>query len=579
MDGGVNILYTNAQSINNKLSELGVIVGMKRPDIVALTETWTNEKIDNELLILDGYQMVERRDRKDTAGGRGGGILVYVKNELNAWREEVDTNFNQCATIKIKRKRREMSLHIVYRSPNSTMANDDVLCSWMKQLKGDFILIGDFNFPGIDWARETSNERGRMFLETCQDKFIEQHVEEPTHGKGNILDLVLSSDSELINKVEMDGKLGSSDHEMIWITVVAEIEREKRENTYRNYKNADYEKIRKDLHIDWDQRLANKDTDETWLEIKGVIQDVMNKHVPMKTIRNANGPRWMNGEIRRMIKEKKRAWDKWKKSKSEEDKKAYKNIEKKTKKTIKNKKNELERTVAREAKTNPSNFYSYVNRAKRTRGKIGPLKDADGCIVVDAQKQADMLNTYYASVFTKSLIQTPTKDKTCEHELNDIDITEEKIMKVIDGLKENSAPGPDGITNKILKEAKNELAHPLEILFRRSLDEGKIPEDWREANITAIFKKGERADPGNYRPVNLTSGPCKTMEIVVKGEIDKHSEENGCIENSQHGFRRGRSPQTNLIEFMNVTTKWIDEGRSFDIVYFDFQKAFDKVCH
>ena len=69
------------------------------------------------------------------------------------------------------------------------------------------------------------------------------------------------------------------------------------------------------------------------------------------------------------------------------------------------------------------------------------------------------------------------------------------------------------------------------------------------------------------------------MERIVKEDIEKHLETNGLIGNSQHGFRHGRSPQTNLVEFMDQTTKWIDNGRSFDIIYMDFAKAFDKVCH
>ena len=66
---------------------------------------------------------------------------------------------------------------------------------------------------------------------------------------------------------------------------------------------------------------------------------------------------------------------------------------------------------------------------------------------------------------------------------------------------------------------------------------------------------------------------------IIKEGLEKHIEGNSLMNNSQHGFRRGRSPQTNLIEFMNEVTKWMDDGKCFDIVYFDFGNAFDKVCH
>ena len=156
-------------------------------------------------------------------------------------------------------------------------------------------------------------------------------------------------------------------------------------------------------------------------------------------------------------------------------------------------------------------------------------------------------------------------------------ITHEAIIK---NLKEQSACGPDGIPTRVLKELKEEVTGPLTILFQKSIDTGKIPDDWREANVTPIYKqKGKKSDPGNYRPVSLTNVVGKMMERVVKEQIMDHVERNNLLCEEQHGFRAKKSPQTNLIEFMDEVTKWMDEGESFDILYLDFSKAFDKVCH
>ena len=246
---------------------------------------------------------------------------------------------------------------------------------------------------------------------------------------------------------------------------------------------------------------------------------------------------------------------------------------------IRNKKNAMERKIAKEAKENPKTFYAYINSAKRTRSKIGPLKE-DGEIVVEPAEQAEILNQFFSSVFTRCEEETP--EKVCvagDKEITEIRIDRERVIKMIEGLKEQSAPGPDQIPNKLIKELKNEIAAPLTMLYRKCMEEAKIPDEWRQTHITPIFKKGRRADPGNYRPVNLTSSACKGLEILVKEDTDLFLESNNLIKNSQHGFRRGRSPQTNLIEFLDRVTKWSDEGRAFDVIYFDFQKAFDKVCH
>ena len=153
------------------------------------------------------------------------------------------------------------------------------------------------------------------------------------------------------------------------------------------------------------------------------------------------------------------------------------------------------------------------------------------------------------------------------------------MERAIDKLKEHSAAGPDGIAPRVVKEVKKELITPLTMLFRKSIDSGRIPDEWREAVVAPIFKKGKKSDPGNYRPVSLTNVIGKTLERIVKEELMRHVETEKVLTNAQHGFRSGRSPQTNLIEFFNQATKWIDEGKPFDVIYLDFSKAFDKVSH
>jgi ribonuclease P/MRP protein subunit RPP40 len=97
------------------------------------------------------------------------------------------------------------------------------------------------------------------------------------------------------------------------------------------------------------------------------------------------------------------------------------------------------------------------------------------------------------------------------------------------------------------------------------------------ANVTALFKKGSKKDPGNYRPVSLTSQICKIMERLIKEDLTNFLESNKIIYNSQHGFRKNRSCLTNLLEFMETVSNRLDHGEPLDIIYLDFQKAFDKV--
>jgi len=120
---------------------------------------------------------------------------------------------------------------------------------------------------------------------------------------------------------------------------------------------------------------------------------------------------------------------------------------------------------------------------------------------------------------------------------------------------------------------------PLSVTFQRSWRTGEVPEDWRIASVTPIFKKGKKDDPGNYRLVSLTSILGKTMEKFILEVIIKQVEEKKVIRSSQHGFTKGKSCLTNLIAFYNDVSGWVDEGRSMDVVYLYFSKAFNTVSH
>ena len=210
MDRGMmRVMYMNSQSTMNKLNELRAIVEMRKPDIIAITETWTNPGIANAILAINGYEIVARNDINDTEGGRGGGVIVYVRDEVNVWEEERQSGFNQYVSVKMKTHKRETCLYVIYRSPNSKRENDDAMCEWIRDLKGSVLIVGDLKFQGIDWQNGTSDLKGRPFYEARSDAFLEQHVTKAMHINGNLLDLVLSNESDVIQELNIEGPNGT----------------------------------------------------------------------------------------------------------------------------------------------------------------------------------------------------------------------------------------------------------------------------------------------------------------------------------------------------------------------------------
>ncbi|CAM5168924.1 unnamed protein product [Eretmochelys imbricata] len=193
---------------------------------------------------------------------------------------------------------------------------------------------------------------------------------------------------------------------------------------------------------------------------------------------------------------------------------------------------------------------------------------------------AQYLNKHFASVFNKT--KEDLRDNgsmTNGNEDMEVDITIFEVEAKLKQLNGTKSGGPDNLHPRILKELAQEIASPLARIFNESVNSGVVLYDWRIANIVPIFKKGKKSDPGNYRPVSLTSVICKVLEKILKEKVVKDIEVNGKWDKIQHGFIKGRLCQTNLISFFEKVTDFLDKGNAVDLIYLDFSKAFDTVPH
>ena len=146
-------------------------------------------------------------------------------------------------------------------------------------------------------------------------------------------------------------------------------------------------------------------------------------------------------------------------------------------------------------------------------------------------------------------------------------------------IKENKATGPDGIPGKLLKICAHELADSFTLLYQKSLDQGVIPAEWKKAKISPVLKKGDKGKAENYRPISLTSIPCKLLEHIICSSIMNHLERFKILNDAQHGFRKKRSCETQLITTLRDFSNCLNNKSQTDAIFLDFSKAFDKVDH
>ena len=567
----------------SKINELTVYAVDQSPDIILLTETWCNANILDAALSIPGYQLETdlRMDRRDTTNGLGGGLLVYTRLGLkillcDKFKENL---FNQFCSFKVLTKGDPLKIILVYRPPGAGQNNTEALCELMRNLDRQTLIIGDVNLPDIDWLDLTSSARGRPVLTTALEEGLDQLVHFATHTKGNTLDLVLTNCPDKIISINDGGRVGKSDHCILNIEVKVKTVRRIVKTTRSNWTKADIVGLKRFLsEINWHQEMASSSVERLWATFKRILESAMEQFVPKSTVRAPDAPRWLTREIVRLVRRKKRAWKLTQTHGTQDNINNYKKLEKEVTVKVRSAKRGMEKKLAYSGENNQKTFANYIKSKTKAHTGIGPLKDSDGRLVTDEKEMSEKLNKFFASVFSReNTSNIPTRDLETNAKLENVIFTESTIRKQITKLKSNSAPGPDKISAHLLQHAREELLLPLKIIFNLSLKSGTVPQDWRHATVTPIFKKGTKGDPANYRPVSLTSIPCKIFESILKDKIMQHLMSNNLINESQHGFMPGKSCSTNLVIFLDKLTEIVDRGKAADIFYLDFAKAFDKV--
>ena len=481
------------------------------------------------------------------------------------------------------------------------------------------MICGDFNFPEIDWNTHLVSagplSSPSQFLNCVNDNLLIQHVKEFTRVRGSdepsLIDLIITDHAQSISdSINYQAPLGYGDHcVLIWDYLVAVEEHYEEDDTTNtplkwNVQKGDYDKLNSLLSdINWEEALQNKSLEECVDMFYNITHENMEKCIPKlkntKT-KDKDKPPWMDRKARKQIRKKSCAWRRYQQSKNYSHYIQYVKCRDKTTQKLRRIKKEFEKKLAQDCKKNPKAFYKYVNFKHKSNKKVIRLRNKDGHIAMSDETNANILNQFFSSVFNKEddapeLIFSEAskllwnednydgifnfKDKTPSEEINHVvieeDIIKEHLLK-IDPTKSNTS---DCVHPRVLKECALTLASPLAIIFKKSMETGTVPPQWKKGTITPIHKGDSRHDASNYRPVTITSQLCRILEKIIKESMLLHLEKNQIITDKQHGFTRKRSCLSNLILNLEEITSRLDTGDILDQIYLDLQKAFDKVPH
>lgn len=517
-------MYTNIRSIMNKRDELEGWVSENAPLIIGLTETWLCPEIADNEFVPEGY-ICFRSDRIECR--KGGGVCLLVRadipvTQLSSFSAEDGQYESIWCKVKLTKRRYDV-IGVIYRTPGTECNQFFVELQEFKQY-GSCLILGDFNAPRIDWINDVllpgADKFTRELINTCHELHLYQHVQQPTRilrNEQSTLDLVISSNETDIQSIDCHSPLGKSDHTVLtFVWKRSELPAPTRE-AKANIWHIDSLRLREVAEqISW-TTAKDLDIELQWNHFKETLLNIIKKIAPVKRQRaHHKGPPWFDKELRKALKKRNNAWKHYRITGEGYD--YYKRIRNMCTLQKRAKRQEFEEKLAIDSIAAPKRFYAYMRRRTRAPTHM-PTLQSDETDAETAEEKANVLAKQYASVYTDEpdvdTWERATRNATRDTENQTHPISTEEVLLLLKNLDVTKSPGPDNLHPLILKNLADIIAEPLTAIFNKSLSEGKLPTDWKQAIISPRFKGGDKRQPGNYRPISLTCIACKVIVTVL----------------------------------------------------------------
>ena len=591
-------MYTNCDQLSNKFDELHTVICSDSPDIILLVETIPKAQktpIGLPSLSICNYTLFTNFDPDIRCCGKRG-ICVYVANYLCPSEIVFEQTTIEHLWFKLKLSSEYLTIGTIYCSPSVNISDRttelcDLVSKVCRDTKPTYLLImGDFNYPGIQWNSDpilVSNSYEQSFVDTIHHEALSQLVSQPTRfrigSEPHLLDLLLTNEVNMVENIEYCSSLGKSDHVCVKLLVNCfPANQDGTQSFTYNYNKGDYDKARYMINeLNWDNLFANNNAEGAWVIFKDHLNRIIEESIPkFSGIKKRKHP-YITSKVIKLKAQKDLLWKKYSATRHFMDYARFTRMRNSIRNLTRQLRLEYEASIAKSIRNNPKRFWNYVKSKTKVKPPLPNLKSCDGTEACTDIDKATVLNSFFTSVFTRENVDDiPGIDQYGFSEpLSDISISSDQIYEQLKLLKPSKSAGPDGMHPIFLKETAAEICKPLCSIFRKSLDEGLLPGDWKVGNVKPVFKKGDRHSPENYRPISLTSVICKVFESIIRKNIINHMTTNSLFAKEQHGFQSGRSCMTQLMVATEYWTNILQQGDSVDIIYLDFKKAFDSVAH
>lgn len=578
----INIIFWNARSIVNKKGELEMLLNVN-VDICIIVESWLSEKHNN--FNIAGFKTV----RKDRAHGKGGGILILVRNDLafKMRSDIVSPDISvELAGVSITNVNPKLEIIACYRAPESSLTDsqwEDIL-NKVKD-KSHTLFVGDFNAHHTSWNCSKNDSNGIHLYNSYISKNLFLHNNntltyiQPYSTYETNIDLVFSSNM-LSDKIDVsvgDDTRGS-DH--FPINVIVNVEKHlyfKKTFRIRSSKT-DWEKFYEYLDLNIDQLYTiNFDVSKA-REKYNIFTELINRAIEFSTparkkvspAQYRNPVAWWDSECDKAIRLRKASFKKWKFTKNSNDFTAYKKNRAFAIKLIKNKKREFHKLFSLTINFRVKQKYVW-NTLKILKNKWAKVTHS---LTTENHQTSAKIDIALDKISPSWCATNPDWIPDCvENDFLSMPFTYSEFNLALCNKKTKSSPGMDGIDYFIIQQLPIKYSLILLDIMNEMYIKSDFPENWRKSYVHFI----EKTDGKSVRPIYLSSCICKLFETMTKNRLQYWVEQNNFLPNSQSGFRKGQSTSDNLANLLMFIEEAFEGKRDVLAAFLDVAGAFDNV--
>ena len=330
------------------------------------------------------------------------------------------------------------------------------------------------------------------------------------------------------------------------------------------------------------------DPNKAWEIWKEIFLEIANKHAPLRQRRvKSEYCRWMTNEIKKQSYHRDYLKKKAVSLNSPYYFQAYKQFKNQLNQCIKETKRLYYNSKLANS-TNSKASWQTINELLNRKSKTTAINEINmnGKTIVGDEEIAKEFNKYFSEEGQKLAEEITDNDIDSLYYVNPVansftfkTISEEDLNRIISSMKTCKSAGFDKISVKLMQAAGKIILKSLKKIFNLSLNTGILPDDWKIARVTQIYKSESRTDCGNYRPISIISNVAQVFEKVIYSQLITFLNENKVIPENQSGFRPNHSTETTLLHSIINYLDNMDKGLINGVVFIDLKKAFDTVDH